>query len=131
VIIDLNIARVCYRVQVKSTDGHVFEPANIDYPLSFADQGKQTSVFCFRLQQTNGSCCLYFYTNTHIHIAHIYIYTCIYTYIYIYAVIPNGKLKPRRFSLILLPFAHRANGSLTFICLLTKKQTEVICLQAY
>jgi hypothetical protein len=27
--------------------------AIIDYCLSFADQGKQTSIFHFRLQQTN------------------------------------------------------------------------------
>jgi hypothetical protein len=31
------------------------EPAIIDYYLSFADQEKQTSVFCFRFQQRNGS----------------------------------------------------------------------------
>jgi hypothetical protein len=44
--------------------------AIVDYHLSFANLGKQTSVFCFRLQQkqkfavsicrwqeTNGSCC--------------------------------------------------------------------------
>jgi hypothetical protein len=45
------------------------DTANIDYSLSFADQGKQASMFCFlfaenklkfvvslfRLQQTNGS----------------------------------------------------------------------------
>jgi hypothetical protein len=31
------------------------ETAIVDYRLSFADQGKQTFVFCFRLQQTNGS----------------------------------------------------------------------------
>ncbi len=32
------------------------ETAIVDYSyrLSIADQGKQTSVFCFRLQQTNG-----------------------------------------------------------------------------
>ncbi len=41
----------------------------------------------------------------------------------------NGKGKPRKFSLILLPFSHRANGSLSFVSLLTKKQTEVIRLQ--
>jgi hypothetical protein len=40
----------------------------------------------------------------------------------------NGKRKPSRFSLICLPFAHRANGSLLFVSLLAKKQTEVICL---
>jgi hypothetical protein len=42
----------------------------------------------------------------------------------------NGKRKPRRFSLIRLPFAYRANGSSSFDCFLTKKQTEVIRLQA-
>jgi hypothetical protein len=31
------------------------ETANADYHSSFADQGKQTSIFPFRLQQTNGS----------------------------------------------------------------------------
>jgi hypothetical protein len=39
----------------------------------------------------------------------------------------NGK-RPRRFFLIRLPFAHRANGSLSFVRLLTKKQKEVIRL---
>jgi hypothetical protein len=39
----------------------------------------------------------------------------------------NGKRKPRQFSLICLPFAHCANGSLLFVRLLTKKKTEVIC----
>jgi hypothetical protein len=31
------------------------ETAIVDYYLSFADQGKQTSFFFFCLQQTNGS----------------------------------------------------------------------------
>jgi hypothetical protein len=35
--------------------GMFAEPAIIDYCLSFADQEKQTSVFCFRFQKTNGS----------------------------------------------------------------------------
>jgi hypothetical protein len=39
------------------------------------------------------------------------------------------KRKPRLFSLIRLPFAHRANGSLPFVRLLMRKQTEVIRLQ--
>jgi hypothetical protein len=47
-------------------------------------------------------------------------------YIYVYAASANGKWKPRRFSLIRLPFALRENGSLSFVCFLTKKQTEVI-----
>ncbi len=33
----------------------------------------------------------------------------------IYAAVSNGKRKPRRFSLIRLPFAHLANGSLSFV----------------
>jgi hypothetical protein len=41
----------------------------------------------------------------------------------------NGKQKPRRFSLIRLPFSHHANGSLSFLRLLTKEQREVIRLQ--
>jgi hypothetical protein len=41
----------------------------------------------------------------------------------------SGKRKTSRFSLIRLPFAHRAKGSLLFVRLLTKKQTEVIRLQ--
>jgi hypothetical protein len=31
------------------------ETAIVDYRLSFADQGKQTTVFRFHLQQINGS----------------------------------------------------------------------------
>jgi hypothetical protein len=41
----------------------------------------------------------------------------------------NGKRKPKQFSLIRLPFAPHPNGSWSFVHLLTKKQTEVICLQ--
>jgi hypothetical protein len=41
----------------------------------------------------------------------------------------KGKRKPRRFSLFRLPFAHRVNGSLSFVRLFTKKQTEAIRLQ--
>ncbi len=35
------------------------------------------------------------------------------------------KRKPRRFCLTRLPFANCANGSLSFVRLLTKNQTEV------
>ncbi len=43
----------------------------------------------------------------------------------------NGKRKwkHRRFSLFYLPCAHCANGSLSFVRLLTKKQMEVIRLK--
>ncbi len=48
-----------------------------------------------------------------------------------YTAVSNGnrKRKPRRFSLTRLPFAHRTNGRLSFVRLLTKKQTEVMRLQ--
>jgi hypothetical protein len=36
------------------------ETAIVSYRSSFADQGKQTSVYRFRLQQTNGSLLLMF-----------------------------------------------------------------------
>jgi hypothetical protein len=40
----------------------------------------------------------------------------------------NRNRSPRWFSLICLPFAHHANWSLLFVCLLTKKETELsIC----
>jgi hypothetical protein len=38
-----------YFLSPKAIDGQV------NYYLSFTDQGKQISIFCFRLQQTNGS----------------------------------------------------------------------------
>jgi hypothetical protein len=40
----------------------------------------------------------------------------------------NGKWKTeaRRFSFIRSPSAHRANGSLSFVHLFAKKQTEVV-----
>jgi hypothetical protein len=53
----------------------------------------------------------------------------LYIYIYLYAADSSGERKPRRFSIIRLLFAHRENGSLSFVHLLTKKQTEVIHLQ--
>ncbi len=42
----------------------------------------------------------------------------------------NGKRKPRQFSLTRLRFFHCANRSLSFVRLLTKKEMEVIRLQA-
>ncbi len=50
-------------------------------------------------------------------------------YLYKYSAVKSRKLKSRRFSLIRLPFSHRANGSLSFVCFLTKKPMEVIRLQ--
>jgi hypothetical protein len=33
----------------------IAETATVNYRFSFADQGKQTSIFHFHLQQTNGT----------------------------------------------------------------------------
>jgi hypothetical protein len=67
----------------------------------------------------------------------VYLYLYLYLYVYIYTVhiymllfqTENGKRKPRQFSLIHLPFAHHANGSLSFVSLFTMKQMEDIRLQ--
>ncbi len=42
-------------IHIVNINGHVAETAIVDYRLSFDDQGKQTSVFHFRLQQTYGN----------------------------------------------------------------------------
>jgi hypothetical protein len=67
----------------------------------------------------------YLYTGINHHPLHIFfiIYLCIYD------AISNGKWKHRGFSLIHWPFAHCANGSLLFVRLFLKLQTEVVCLQ--
>jgi hypothetical protein len=43
----------------------------------------------------------------------------------------NGKSKPRQISLLRLPFAYRANGSLSFVHLLTKKQNKETYIYVY
>jgi hypothetical protein len=55
--------------------GTFAETAIIDYRLSFADLGKQTSVFRFCLQQTKGS------WPFHLPLGPSSIYLCIYIYI--------------------------------------------------
>jgi hypothetical protein len=59
------------------------------------------------------------------HLKRKYIYKYIYAYTYIFFQTKNGC--PDDFYRLL--FAHRANGSLSFVRLLTKKQTKVISLQ--
>jgi hypothetical protein len=72
------------------------------------------------LEQTNRSCHFPFLLVPF----PVYIYAAISIYIftkngttYMDAAVSNGngKRKPRRFSLIRLPFPHRANGSLSFL----------------
>jgi hypothetical protein len=90
--------------------GTLAETEIVDYHLSFANPGKS---------QSNGSLPFPFSVNKYgiLKFHYIYIYINIYVYvyicIYIYAAISNEKLKPRRFSLIRLPFAHSANESLS------------------
>jgi hypothetical protein len=72
---------------------------------------------------------------TGIYIQHIYryrykdidIYTqYLYIYMYIYICCHlNGKWKPWRFSLIRLPFAHRSNGSSSFVRLFTENKRKL------
>jgi hypothetical protein len=49
--------------------GMFAETAIVDFHWSFADQGKQTLIFCFCLQQTNGIC--------HLPLIPFFIYVCI------------------------------------------------------
>jgi hypothetical protein len=51
-----------------------------------------------------------------------------YMYTYIYAAISKGKRKTEAQENC-LPFTHHANRNLSFVRLLTKKQTEVIRVQ--
>jgi hypothetical protein len=44
--------------------------------------------------------------------SYLFIFIKLYLYLYSHVAILNGKWKPRRFSLIRFPFAHRANGGL-------------------
>jgi hypothetical protein len=120
-----------------------------------AKQGKHMSVFRFRLQQTNGSLPFSFSVcgkQTEAAVSSISFLrllnsgdieawrhgsmetqwhgdtvACRHGHGDIKLKKENGS--PADFSLIKLPFAYHANESLSFVCLLTKKQTEVIRLQ--
>jgi hypothetical protein len=66
-----------------------------------------------------------------IRLKYLYIHISIYVYMYIY-ICCRFKRKTEaqgNLSLTRFPFAHRANGSLLVVHLLTNKQTEVIHLQ--
>jgi hypothetical protein len=142
-------ASFLYVSKTISIDGHVSWTANVEYRLSFADQGKQTSAFRFPYIYIYWNDSIYIYICNYIYkdidisryrcvyISRVYIYIYLYIYVYlstyvykdIYAAISNGKRKPRRFFLILLPLTYRVNGSLSFLRLFTKRQTELIRLQ--
>jgi hypothetical protein len=110
--------------------------------LSFANQEKQTSVFCFRLQQTEVCRFRFPFAENK--------WKLPFSICGIPEMWRHGhgeietwrnrqgdmetrrnvdikkkvKQKPRRFSVICLMFAHRANESLSFVCFLAKKRTE-------
>jgi hypothetical protein len=89
----------------------------VDHSLSFANHGKQPSNFRFRVLPTNGSLSFPFSVCG---IPETERYGDMET--------SDRKRKYRQFSLFHLPFAYRANGSLSFLYLLMKKKTEVIRL---
>jgi hypothetical protein len=107
---------------------------NFCFPFPVAANKRKFAISAFRIYVYEKYTYYYITERIYIYIyTYIYIYRYIYIYIqihiYIYTSISNGKWKPRHFSLIRLPFAHCTNGSLSFVRLLTKKQTEVIRLQ--
>jgi hypothetical protein len=123
--------------------GMFAETANVDYCLLFADQGKQTYVSRYPFAENKWKFAIFrfpFAENKRKQpfsvssVFHLHIYICIetaayiYGYPYIYAAVSSGKREPRRFFLVRLRFAHRANGSSSFVRLFTKKP-EVIRLQ--
>jgi hypothetical protein len=89
--------------------------AIVDYFL-FADQGKQTSVFRFRFRKTKRSLPLPFSVCRKQTEVAVYMETWRHQ-------MENGSPGGSP------SFVHRANRSLSFVRLLTKKQTEVIRLQ--
>jgi hypothetical protein len=111
--------------------GTFAKTAIVDYHLSFANQGKQT-LFSVSVGSKQTEVCHFrfpFAANKwKLPFSVSFIFR---KYIYIYAAVSNRKQKPRQFFLIRSPFAHHANRSLSFVCLLMKKQMEVICLQMY
>jgi hypothetical protein len=125
---DLNIY---VRLRLSAKYGNLFRRNNI---LRWTHLLKRQRLpFIVRLPKKTNFCfpntCIY----THIYIqiymcVNIHKHTYIHTYIYICCCFKQ-KTEARRFSLIRLPSAHHANGSLPFVHLLTKKQIEVIRLQ--
>ncbi len=99
-------------------DGHVCWDSK--HRLPFLICWHKLLFFVFLLQKTNGSLLfLSSFSSNHpkmtffvssVFQIYIYIYKETATYIQIYAAVSNRKCKHQQFSLIRLPFAHRANG---------------------
>ncbi len=108
------------------------ETAIVDNTSQFADQGKQTSIFSFRLLQTKGSWSFPFSVcnkQTEVAVFRQFCFVCICkwkTEIYIFICSRfKRKMEAQAISLICLSFAHRANRSLLFGHFLIKKQTKL------
>ncbi len=94
---------------------------------TFADTENVDFRFFLPTKENKLPFSVYIYIVTDVNIS-IYIYLYIKSYIY---VLPFQTENGSRgdFPLLRLPFAHHANGSLSFVRLLTKKQTELFRLQ--
>ncbi len=95
---------------------------------------KQKSVFCFCLQQTNGCRLRFPFAKNK---RKFWVFRWFHSPFAGFRrhgdedgdmEASSGKWKPRRFSLIHLPFVHCPNRSLSSVHLLTKKQMKVIRL---
>ncbi len=87
------------------------------YRLPTKENKQKFAVSGFRIYiHWNGSIYIYIYINMCI---------SIYTVYKLPSQLENGKRKPRRFSFICLPFAHRANRSLLFVCLFTRNKQKL------
>jgi hypothetical protein len=108
--------------------GTFAETVIVDYHLSCADQGKQTTIYRFHLQQTNGSLPFHFRFEAKkckwlFSVSSIF---CFWDSSNM-ATNSNGKWGPRLYSLICLLFAHRAKRSFVVFTFVEKETNEVIC----
>jgi hypothetical protein len=107
----------------------------VNYRLSFADQGKQTSVCRFRQEQTNGKCRFQFFP-FFVCVGMCVFMVCIYLYVYIFIftfkfLCWRFKRKTENESPGNFPYSvYRLLIKLVFFRSLSKKQMEVICLQS-
>jgi hypothetical protein len=97
--------------------GTFAETTIVDYHLSYAANNKKIPISVFRLPFEANKRKWPFSVSSGSSVFRVFVCYCIclylYLYLYLYAPVSNGKgkRKPRQFSLIRLPFAHRAIGS--------------------
>ncbi len=90
--------------------------------LPFAHRANESYPFADGLNRLNGLAHLHMHVHKKIHL---------HVHIYIYTAVPDGKRITESQAIFLNPFTvcSSSNGSLSFVCLLMKKQKEVIRLQ--